>query len=117
MNTKFLITVILTILFLLGQAQVASAQASNQVDFEMLSEDYLQKAVIQDGRLHLADQSFATLMIPETRMLSMASMAKLETFAANGGHVVFKRGMYTHRRSPAWVMKLTMTNWREYRSV
>ena len=63
--------------------------SSNQVDFEMLSEGYLQDADIQDGRLHLGDQSFATLMVPETRMLSKASMEKLEAFVEAGGNVVF----------------------------
>ena len=41
----------------------------NQRDFDCLSEDLLQQATVRDGRLQLAEESFATLVLPEMRMI------------------------------------------------
>ena len=63
--------------------------AAHQRDFEVFTEDLLSKAVVNDGRLELAGQSFAFLVLPEARMLSEAAMQKIETFAASGGRIIF----------------------------
>jgi len=62
---------------------------ASQRDFEVVTEELLGKAEVNSGRLELAGQSFAFLVLPEARMLSGASMEKVEAFAAAGGHVVF----------------------------
>jgi len=63
--------------------------SSNQVDFEILSEELLQKALIKDGSLNLGDQNFSVLVLPEARMISEATMEKVEAFVKGKGHVVF----------------------------
>ncbi len=62
---------------------------AHQRDFEVLTEDLLGKAAIDNGRLELAGQRFAFLVLPEARMLSDGTMQKIEAFAASGGHVIF----------------------------
>jgi len=62
---------------------------ARQRDFEVFTEELLGKAAMQNGRLQLAGQSFAFLVLPEARMLSGASMQKIEAFSAAGGHVIF----------------------------
>ena len=61
----------------------------HQRDFEVVSEQLLSEATVNHGRLDLAGQSFAFLVLPEARMLSHATMQKIEDFAASGGHVIF----------------------------
>jgi len=62
---------------------------AHQRDFEVLTEDLLSKAVVNQGRLELAGQRFAFLVLPEARMLSGTAIHKIEAFAASGGHVLF----------------------------
>ena len=73
----------------MGFNEACYALSSNQRDFETLSEQLLQKAILKDRRLQFGDQSFAVLVIPEAQMLSEASMKKIEEFARVGGRVVF----------------------------
>ena len=65
------------------------ALSSGQRDFEILTEELLGKAAVNKGRLELAGQSFAFLVLPEVRMLSKSAMKKIETFASSGGRVIF----------------------------
>lgn len=62
---------------------------AHQRDFEVLTEELLEKAAVNKGQLELAGQRFAFLVLPEARMLSEASMRKIEAFAVTGGHVIF----------------------------
>lgn len=62
---------------------------AHQRDFEILSEDLLRQAKISKGRLELAGQSFAFLILPEVRMLSEASLDHVAEFLKAGGHVIF----------------------------
>ncbi|MHB8866024.1 MAG: glycosyl hydrolase [Pirellulaceae bacterium] len=60
-----------------------------QRDFDCLSEDLLQRATVRDKRLHLADESFPILILPEMRMIRRDTLSKLHEFLASGGHVAF----------------------------
>ena len=62
---------------------------ANQRDFEVLTEQLLAKTAVSNGRLELAGQRFAFLVLPEARMLSEGAMRKIEAFAKSGGRVVF----------------------------
>jgi len=62
---------------------------AHQRDFEVFTEELLGNATVNNGRLELAGQRFAFLVLPEARMLSDASMQKIEAFAASGGRVIF----------------------------
>lgn len=73
----------------MGFNETCYALSSNQLDFEMLSEELLQKADIKDGRLHLGDQHFSVLLLPEAQMLGEASMKKVEAFVRGKGRVAF----------------------------
>jgi hypothetical protein len=61
----------------------------HQRDFDCLSEELLQRTTIRDGRMQLADEAFAILVLPETRMLQRESLAKVRQFLEAGGYVVF----------------------------
>lgn len=60
-----------------------------QRDFDCLGEDLLAQATISEGRLQLADEAFATLVLPEVRMLTAQAWQKLQNFAQAGGRIVF----------------------------
>jgi len=62
---------------------------AHQRDFEVITEELLDKAVVNEGQLELADQRFVFLVLPEARMLSEVSMQKIQAFAVSGGHVIF----------------------------
>ncbi len=65
------------------------ALSSHQRDFDCLSEQLLQQATIQNGRLLLAGEEFRILVLPEMRMISPQSLQKLRAFLAAGGSAVF----------------------------
>ena len=62
---------------------------AHQRDFEILSEDLLRQATIREGRLELAGQRFAFLILPEMRMLHDDTWNKTVAFLEAGGHVAF----------------------------
>ncbi|NQT16634.1 MAG: hypothetical protein HQ582_28000 [Planctomycetes bacterium] len=62
---------------------------SNQRDFDCLSEQLLEQAKIDNGRLLLADERFRVLVLPEMRMLTPASLQKVRDFLQSGGTVAF----------------------------
>lgn len=67
----------------------AHALACNQRDFEFLSEDVLQGASIENGRLAIADERFAFLVMPEVRMLQRKTLEKIRALVKAGGRVAF----------------------------
>jgi len=62
---------------------------SNQRDFEFLSEEMLQSAAIEKGRLAISDERFPFLILPEVRMIRKATLEKIRSFLKRGGRVVF----------------------------
>jgi hypothetical protein len=62
---------------------------AHQRDFEILSENLLEKATIREGRLELAGHRFAFLVLPEARMLHDATLNKARALLDAGGHVAF----------------------------
>ncbi|MCP4639922.1 MAG: hypothetical protein GY851_05805 [bacterium] len=65
------------------------ALSKAQRDFDCLDEALFPEADIRDGALHLADERFPVLVVPEARMLSVAAEAGIEKLVSAGGHVVF----------------------------
>jgi len=63
--------------------------SAHQRDFEIISENLLQDAAIEDGKINLAGQSFSFLILPEARMLQMETLEKVEEFIKAGGYVAF----------------------------
>jgi hypothetical protein len=61
----------------------------HQRDFDCLSEGLLEQATVRDGRLVMADESFATLILPEMRMIDRETLSKVRDFLASGGNVAF----------------------------
>lgn len=69
--------------------QTCHTLLKRQRDFECFSDDFLHQASIADGRLQLADQQFAFLLVPEARMVHPQTLEKIAELLASGGHVVF----------------------------
>jgi hypothetical protein len=65
------------------------ALLSHQRDFDCVSEDLLGPARIQEGRLHIAAESFGVLLLPDVRLMRRELLADIRTFLAAGGQVVF----------------------------
>ncbi len=61
----------------------------HQLDFEIFSEELLNRANISNGKLKLSGQSFSMLVLPEVRMLNKATLNKVRAYHDAGGHVVF----------------------------
>ena len=58
-------------------------------DFDCFDDGLLLDAAIKDGRLHLAGESFAFLIVPEAHMMRRDIAEKIAQFSEHGGHVVF----------------------------
>ncbi len=63
--------------------------ASHQRDFDCLSEQLLNEAKIKDGRLLLADEQFAALILPQMRMIDPDSLRQVRAFVESGGKIAF----------------------------
>jgi hypothetical protein len=65
--------------------------SERQIDFDIVGEDALAKDLIAGrGTLVTASgNSYRTLILPNTSLLSQAVLDRLRAFAANGGHVLF----------------------------
>jgi hypothetical protein len=63
--------------------------SAHQRDYEIMSENLLEEAAIENGQLHLAGHGFSFLVLPEARMLHEATLDKVEEFVEAGGHVAF----------------------------
>ena len=68
---------------------ICNKLSSSQRDFEIFTEELLNKANIDKGVLRLGGQSFHFLLLPEARMLKSKSLTKIEAFVENGGKVIF----------------------------
>ena len=76
-----------------GFRDTCHAFAQRQRDFDIVDEQLLETATIENGRLVLGtpkrSETFRILAIPEARMLAPQTLEKIRLFAANGGIVVF----------------------------
>jgi hypothetical protein len=65
--------------------------SERQIDFDIVGEDALAKDLIAGrGTLETASgNSYRTVILPNTSLLSQAALDRLRAFAANGGHVLF----------------------------
>jgi hypothetical protein len=61
----------------------------NQRDFEYLTEEALQSAPVEQGRLAIADEQFLIMVLPEFRMMHTNTIEKVRSFVKSGGRVVF----------------------------
>ena len=61
----------------------------HQREFDCLSEKLLQSATVRGGKLHLADESFGTVIVPEMRMIEPATQEKLRELLEQGATVLF----------------------------
>jgi hypothetical protein len=81
--------------------------SAHQRDYEILSENLLQEATIDNGKLQLAGYSFSILILPEARMLHETTLDKVEEFVQAGGHVAFVGSLPS--QNPAKGMDAEMT--------
>ena len=63
--------------------------SAHQRDYEILSENLLGEATVENGRITLAGHGFSFIVLPEAQMLHEATLVKLEEFLKAGGHVAF----------------------------
>lgn len=65
--------------------------SERQIDFDIVSEDALASDLIatHGGLTTLSGNRYTTVILPNISLLAEAALARLRTFAAGGGHVVF----------------------------
>jgi len=60
-----------------------------QIDFDVISEDYLAKAEVRDGKICLAKETYPILIVPYTEIMPDAMMNDIRRFLDGGVQVVF----------------------------
>ncbi len=99
---------------------MACALLEVQADYEILYEDSLARATIEDGWIRLdGGLAFSTLILPACTALRPRTLEQMEAFAASGGRLLFVNGLPTHfdtgesicvRVTRAWNMDVEATN-------
>ena len=67
--------------------------ARNQIDYDILPIEVISQAVVHDGRLHIAQEEFAVLIVPYAEAWPCAFWEKLAQLAAGGLPIVFLEEM------------------------
>ena len=62
----------------------AKVLTENQIDFDVIPEDYLDSAFVKDGKLHLNGESYGLFVLPYARLLPAAVVEKFAAFARAG---------------------------------
>ena len=68
--------------------ELSMALIERQLDFDYLHQEQLMEARIEDGRLHVADESYGVLVLPPMDTEDAAVIAKASRFAEAGGVVI-----------------------------
>lgn len=69
--------------------QTCFALNETQRDYEIFSEHLFHEAKIKDGKIEKAGMRFPVLILPEARMISSNTLAKIESFLKSGGYLAF----------------------------
>jgi len=62
----------------------AKVLTENQIDFDVIPEDYLAQAYVDDNKLHLNGETYRLFVLPYARVLPAAVVEKFAAFAAEG---------------------------------
>ncbi len=62
----------------------AKVMTENQIDFDVIPEDYLEHAVVEDNKLWLNGESYRLFVLPYAKALPAAVVEKFAEFAAEG---------------------------------
>ena len=68
---------------------VAKEIYTNQIDFDIIPSDYLDKAGVKDGRIEINGESFNSLLVPYGKVINSETEDKLITLKNKGARVVF----------------------------
>lgn len=74
---------------LMPYSAVAKKLTQNQVDFDFVSEDYICKAFCKNGKIHLNNESYDTLILPGCDYVTERMSGELKRLIGDGANVVF----------------------------
>ncbi|MHB1151166.1 MAG: glycosyl hydrolase [Eubacteriales bacterium] len=57
-------------------------------DYDIVGEHHLERCVIKDGSMHIADESYSALLIPSLKGLPEAAAGRIAEFTASGGRIL-----------------------------
>ncbi len=69
--------------------RVAMSLFRNQLDFNFLDSDSLEKAKIENGKLVIGNGAYHVMILPDIEVMSLDAMKKLTEFADDGGKVIW----------------------------
>ena len=69
--------------------KAARVLAENQLDYDIISGDYLMSSVVESGCIHVNDAVFRLLIVPGTSRLPGKFMGKMKALAGDGAHIWF----------------------------
>jgi len=68
--------------------EVSKTLLSNQLDFDFIDDQAIVESKINDRALHLSGETFKTLVLPETSILSLSTYQKIADFVNKGGQLI-----------------------------
>lgn len=90
---------------------------SRGVQFDFISDEFLGKATVRDGKLILGEQQWSALYMPEMQVIPLETMKKLLDLASKGATIVFAaaapkqvEGFYRHQEREAELRSLLQSD-------
>ena len=74
------------------EKKAAKILADNQIDFDIISMDYLAGASVENGKFLLGDEEYPCLVVPKSEYLPEKSVNVINALAENGVSVIFAGG-------------------------
>lgn len=68
--------------------EVSRELLAGQADFDYLDDQAITESMIMDNRLKVAGESFGCLVLPETRIIPLATYQKIADFVEKGGKLI-----------------------------
>jgi len=62
---------------------------SQKIDYTLLTEDYINRATLENGYLNINGNRYSMLILPKTEVLPLKTMKKLDEFVKRGGKILF----------------------------
>jgi hypothetical protein len=68
--------------------EISRELLANQTDFDYLDDQAIAESKIGSNKMKISGESFGCILLPETRIIPLATYQKIATFVENGGNLV-----------------------------
>lgn len=75
------------------EKKIAKLLMEDQIDFDIISMDYLLEADIKEGKINLAKESYACLVVPKSEYIPIKALYRMKELAEKGVKIIFAGGL------------------------